>query len=296
MRKPTRQISPPTDEDFSGALRRSGYLLEARVEEQLRDFRNDGEMTFFNVIEANHGYASTASGTTRELDVFARSELYLELTSFSLATTVACECINNLNPIVLIGRERDRMSHDLLPLVSVPSMIACGTFEDGKTGFMPVARSLDLSTLHCLQRQFVATQYCTFTTKNDGTVMATFPQEDFHDLQKFGDVFLHLQSAANELKGSGIVRVELVHFFLVVQGRICRADPISGRLEQVKSAVMRRTITTDGMSRDFLITVVEEAELPAALGRLRNDHGVFRAAVEARREDFKIAATARRWP
>jgi hypothetical protein len=87
----------PTSDEILSALNRTGFMLEYRVAQALR---NKGFST-----DINHAYPDPESGKSREIDVSASLDRDIERQPVSLNVGVGLviECKSGLNPFVLIG-------------------------------------------------------------------------------------------------------------------------------------------------------------------------------------------------
>jgi hypothetical protein len=79
------------------ALRRSGYLLEARVEHFLA--------THGYYVDANDAYPDPATGKSRELDLVAMTARRVSRDDDFVFNILLIECVNNPQPLVLLTKK-----------------------------------------------------------------------------------------------------------------------------------------------------------------------------------------------
>lgn len=91
----------PTPEQITNAIRDSGYLMEQEVATELENLD-------FNV-KTNSAFEDENEGKSREIDIFATKEFYRNKENKILINVgLICECKNNSNPFVFIGRNKNK--------------------------------------------------------------------------------------------------------------------------------------------------------------------------------------------
>jgi hypothetical protein len=127
---PPQDKQPPeiNDEQIKRALLSSGYLLEYRAEQLLKQ---KGWIT-----APNHPYADRATGKSRELDLFAFTVETVTEPNINksyplgmvLFTGLVIECVNNPQPIALFTKPQNRnlliSSSEEFKFVGVPNEIS----------------------------------------------------------------------------------------------------------------------------------------------------------------------------
>jgi hypothetical protein len=96
-----------TRSEMRGALLRSGYLLESRVESKLRDGR-------WRYVEANATYPDPETGKSREFDLYAMNATRAGPNDRDyLFGIILAECINNPQPFIILTKEPllDKLHH-----------------------------------------------------------------------------------------------------------------------------------------------------------------------------------------
>ena len=102
-RKKAEQVGEPTAEEYLGALKRSGYLMESRLVRALH------EMNFF--VDPNQCILDKVTGKSREIDIIA--EYYDgRVRDICVKTLFIIEAINNIHPLVLMTRREFSPSTD----------------------------------------------------------------------------------------------------------------------------------------------------------------------------------------
>lgn len=96
-------LDKPTIENIQEAVKESGYLMEQEIATIL-------EGLGFKVQTAS-AFEDEDEGKSREIDIFATNGYYHnDELKLSIYCGILCECKNNLNPFVFIGR--DKKHHD----------------------------------------------------------------------------------------------------------------------------------------------------------------------------------------
>ena len=167
-------MNGPTENDIMATLRESGYLMEQEVATVF-------EKLGFNV-ETNYAFEDTDEGKSRELDVraFVR-KIHNDEAKLSLDVCFLCECKNNRNPFVFLGRDKStidknytpeeyvfQLSYDVEVLHPRDSSITA-------IKIVPAWFHLDLAKHHYYTNQLQkAVQFCKITQKNKVTVQSPF--------------------------------------------------------------------------------------------------------------------------
>ncbi len=270
-----------TDTEMKGALSRSGYLLEARVEDLLL---NRGYQ-----LDANIGYPDPLEGKTRELDARAMKGSILE-DRHSVWATLLIECSNNLQPLVLMTKaQSDPLVHEAVPCCGLPLTIS------GES----VQSRLSLQDFHHYCKGTVATQFCSFQQKKDTKEwMACHDEGQWSSIKKLGDALVH---DARQLKATWVpgesddepINLTFYYCALVLQGRLVHVDARAAEPDPRVAAlgVLRRAVSWHRKSQDYFIDFVTEAALPAYLDLVDQELGDLARRVGAALGDFKRAAS-----
>lgn len=93
--------SQPTDKEIIEAIQQSGYLMEQNIASSIEalDYH----------VETNYAFQDLDESISRELDVRAIKKITLnEEKEIYLFVELLCECKNNQNPFVFIGRKKNK--------------------------------------------------------------------------------------------------------------------------------------------------------------------------------------------
>ena len=157
---PRQPISKPEAED---ALRRSGYLLETRVEKLLRDHG-------FKMY-SNFSVPDPITGKGRETDHAAIIAVPVKKpgsdeTVAIVSAVVVLECVNNIQPLAFLTKNPQDADdlYEFITIMGMPVHIPHQTSK-GKVTFLP--RLLEMQTCHHYFQGRVATQWCSFARKGD---------------------------------------------------------------------------------------------------------------------------------
>lgn len=98
----------PTKEEILQAVQESGYLAEQEIATIL-------EKNQFNV-QTNKSFEDLDTKKSREIDVFATKNIYFnEKNKIRIFVVLLCECKNNSNPFVFIGRNKNERDEFHIP-------------------------------------------------------------------------------------------------------------------------------------------------------------------------------------
>lgn len=205
------------------ALKRSGYLLESRVEKVLSD---EGYY-----VEANAAYPDAETGKSRELDVYAMGATKAGPNEYDYVFNVLLiECVNNPEPIAFITKEPlvGFLHHQEVKLaglpVKIPSKKPRGSWEA-----LPDFLGMDKYHHYCKGR--VATQFCSFSRKKkDQEWMASHNPEQFDSFRKLSaavEYFIDHHYKSWEFGVDEWLNVEFYYPVLLLQG--CYWMPVRAR-------------------------------------------------------------------
>lgn len=269
-----------TLDEAKGALLRSGYLLENRIESIFR------RRAYY--AQANSAYPDPKTGISREIDVYALSATKAGPGERDfLFTAFLVECVNNPEPLLLITKEAQVgfLHHEDLHLSGIPAKFP---MKGKPHRWIRFTEYLELEKYHHYCRGRVATQFCSFQRKKPS------PQDwmAWHDETHF-DAFRKLSAAVDHavtdhyrrwrFDGPEPLNIQLYYPVLVVQGELLEARPTKRavHLSRRNHLAFRRSDFVAGEERNYQIDVVQERHF------LR-----FVALVE--RESERIARVLRR--
>jgi hypothetical protein len=140
------------------ALTRSGYLLESRLENVLR------ENGFY--VEANSAYLDSETGKSRELDLYAMNAEMGDSENEFVFSVLLIEAINNPQPIAFITKESQIsfLHHEDIKVAGLPIKIPSAASPDEWIS-LPVYLSMNEYHHYCQVN--IATQYCSFKQKKN---------------------------------------------------------------------------------------------------------------------------------
>ena len=159
-------------EEIKEALTRSGYLLESRIEMVLR---NEGYW-----VESNQAYSDPYTKKSREFDLVANKTLEEDLQHgrrISLSPMLLIECINNLQPVAFITKNKDAILSGADPGVAgYPPQIGV------EQRAIPIHEFLGFACFHHYYKGGSATQYCSFQYKEKQKEWMAWHDDDYHDV------------------------------------------------------------------------------------------------------------------
>ncbi|MBA7614162.1 hypothetical protein ES703_21425 [subsurface metagenome] len=289
-------ISPKQMKD---AIRKSGYLLEQRIEPII------AESGYY--VETNPVFQDPQTGKSREIDMRALAGVgvYKKEGSF-IFPTLLCECENNAQPAVFFTKE------------SILSFTYC---EDLKTsgipvkfweddGYVSLAEFTKMEKFHHYCKGDIATQYCTFQLKKDKSSWIAFHSEEQHDtfskLIKAVDyeVGEHYKGwSPPEKVDEEVINIQIYYPLLILEGGLYSAYLKNNRLVLRKSEhVQFRTQLFSSYNNEietYQIDVITEKYLPRYLRVVEFEIERIKKALQRKRSNVfesieKIVEEARR--
>src|SRR5687768_9654186 len=139
-RSPEKSPEKITLEEAQSALRRSGYLVEARIARLLKG-RRVGDRRY--AVYPNWGYEDRVTGKTRELNIYAELVVSPVSSWINFMThSLIIECVNNPQPLVLFtsgtGSSALMMDHEILKWRTQASIVPFAA--DGSGGRQPLCQ------------------------------------------------------------------------------------------------------------------------------------------------------------
>ena len=278
------------------ALKRSGYLLESRVEKALSD---EGYY-----VEANSAYPDPETGKSRELDVYAMAATKAGRDEYDYVFAVLLiECVNNPEPIAFITKEPlvGFLHHQEVKLsglsVKIPAKKPRGSWEA-----LPDFLGMDKYHHYCKGR--VATQFCSFSRKKkDQEWMASHNPEQFDSFRKLSaavEYFIDHHYKSWQFGTDEWLNVEFYYPVLLLQGLLLDARPSkrslrvmrANHIQYRRSALIGREqveYQVDVVTEDFFPQYLKivQTEISKTTRLLRRRNLIVRKAIE------KIARSAR---
>jgi len=246
------------------AIKRSGYLLEQRVEPIVREA--------FGYVETNPIYKDPDTGKSCEIDISALSEsrVYKNDMSF-IFPMLLCECENNSQPVVFFVGDAflPFFGQGDLKLSGIPIKFWNSKVEE----YMSLADVVDLESFHHFCNGEVATQYCTFQMKKDkSNWMALHNDEQHETFNKLikavnYEVTKHFESWWLPDKAEEeSVNIQIYYPLLILQGALFSARLKNNRLilkESNHLQFRKQFIRPDkNEAETYQIDVIVESYLP----------------------------------
>lgn len=243
------------------AIKKSGYLLEQRVE---RTLSSSGYY-----VETNPVFPDTESGKSREFDISAMSAARIYKRGYNFVFPVLiCECENNAQPIVFFMKESpvSFLHHYEVKVSGIPAKF----WE--KDGYISFSEFTGMEKFHHYCSGKVSTQYCTFQLKKDKSSWIALHDEEHHNtfssLIKALDyeITKHFDGwkPPHKLVGE-YINIQIYYPFIVLQGGLFSAE--LGRngitLKEVKHIQFRKEIFSSRINEveTYQIDVVSEEYL-----------------------------------
>jgi len=269
-----RHVEPhnkPSLEEMQNALKRSGYLLESRLESIMNS------RGFF--VEANSVYPDPHTGKSRELDLLGVTLVAIDKPSTDrLWVSLVIECMNNAQPVVFITKKSENpFSYmDSIKLVGVPPTIEVA----GSTQMLYDMLKLEAFHHYCGSR--IATQYCSFTslTRQGKADWIAIHDENHHDaLSKLCAATEY--NVINHYKTWDHINARIFYPIVVLQGELfeTHAEDSSGTLFQSQHVQYQKYEIVGKEIKIYRIDVVTETFFPNFLTMLREE--VTRIALRA---------------
>jgi hypothetical protein len=271
------------------ALKRSGYLLESRVEKILRD---EGYY-----VEANAAYPDPETGKSRELDVYGMGATKAGPNDYDYVFAVLLiECVNNLEPLAFITKEPlvGFLHHQEVKLAGLPVKIPAKKSRDSWEA-LPDFLGMDRYHHYCKGR--VATQFCSFSRKKkDQEWMASHHPDQFESFRKLSaavEYFIDRHYKSWRFGADEWLNVEFYYPLLLLQGQLLEARPSKRSLRMVRAdhVQYRRSALIGREQVEYQIDVITEdyfpqylkiveSEISKTTRLLRRRHSIVRKAIE----------------
>ncbi len=170
-RKRKMKANRTTKKEMIACLQRSGYLLEGRLVKYLN------AMGLF--VEPNQSFLDEKTGISREIDIVAEDfRCSPDSSKVRVKTIFVMEAINNLYPVVLLTPRiwsPNTCIDDYLPYKVTPS-------EIGKNQhFILHVDPLEIKEIF---EWSIFSQFCAFTRKKNGDLMASHPEDLYTSISK----------------------------------------------------------------------------------------------------------------
>ena len=248
-----------TFDEIRDALKRSGYLLEARIEKRLlgRGY----------LAEANSAYVDPESGKSREIDISAIGARKAGPDDFDwLFPVLLIECVNNPQPIAFITKA------PVVPFLHSAEVRCSGLpvkIRDVESNtWKSLVDYLGVEKYHHYCKGRVATQYCSFLKKKGTSEwMALHDETHFASISTLGNALEHAMDDHYRSWHPGRkewINVQVYYPILVVQGDLVdvRQTGEAIRLHRASHVSFRRTVVRGGEETTYQVDVVTEKYFP----------------------------------
>jgi len=218
MARSSNQIS---DEEVKKALLNSGYLLENRLENILR---NKGY-----VVEANQFYPDPDTEKSREVDITALKAFGLDAKFEKVIfLKLIIECVNNNQPLAFITKEHQPGSNFLYPdeikFAGMPTEVPGSHLMDS---WKSIPEFFEMHKYHHYYNNRIATQFCTFTKKkkepDKGKWVASHLEDHYQTFRKLCWVIDYLvdeQTERVEDMKQNKLNLEFYYPLFVIQNKL----------------------------------------------------------------------------
>ncbi len=261
-----------TTKEMKGAILRSGYLLEQRVEPIL-------EKAGY-AVTTNAAYPDPFTGKSREIDIEALSASKISRDFDFIFPYLICECENNHQPLVFFIKDSpisflfyEEVKSAGIPSKFIESKISTkhGYSIKGKKSYIGLSDFLNFKKYHHYCKGPVSTQYCTFTRKNIQSPWIAFHSEIQHD--SLTNLVFALEAKIDEYYDSYIlpreneednINIEVFYPVLILQSDLYSAQIIKGKLELKKNNHIqyRKEYFSKEKQTTYQIDVILESFLP----------------------------------
>ena len=152
------------------AIKKSGYLLEHRIEQILN------EEGYY--VETNPVFPDSETGKSREFDISALTAVRIYKKGYNFIFPVLlCECENNAQPIAFFTKESpiSFLHHYEVKVSGLPVKF----WRQGV--YISFSEFTEMEKFHHYCKGAIATQYCTFQLKKDKTSWIALHSDEQHD-------------------------------------------------------------------------------------------------------------------
>jgi hypothetical protein len=286
---PNQPSDKITRVEMKGALLRSGYLLESRVETQVRNH--------WSYTEANSTYPDLETGKSREFDLYAMTALPAGPGDHDfLWGVLLIECINNPQPFVILTKEplNSSLHHEEVKMAGLPVKIPA---KDGGNGWRRLSEFLGMNEYHHYCKGRVGTQFCSFAKKKSGRDeewMAMHEGSHFDSFKKLCDVtdhFIEKHFTSWVIGTNENLNVEVYYPLIILQGDLIEARETrrSVNFRAADHLQFRRSVAIQGRDINYQIDVIRERYLPKYLAMINKELWKTAELLSDRREIVQAA-------
>lgn len=258
-------ISSPEMKD---AIKRSGYLIEQRVEEILQ---REG---FYP--RSNETYPDPITGKTREIDIEASYYNRFSLKRGHINFKIVIECENNPYPVVFFSKEINKHATNYGHLMY--SGLPTHYQKKSKKYFYMIEDLMESRELEIVKKIKEATQYCSFNRKNENSKWFATHNEEQHSsflsLTNFIEhkIREHIRSLEHMIHGRTYNPDFTIYLpILVLEGEILSANLVNGEvvLDPIQSVKYLKEYFFNSRREKYKIYVVSEKHIEAFLDQVK---------------------------
>jgi hypothetical protein len=259
--------SPPSIslEEMKDALKRSGYLIEQRVEKIFSEYGY--------YVQTNPAFCDLITGKSREYDINAMAVYFIDKNYHNiLFPIIICQCINNDRPIVFFLKNTDDDDVDLSYLnynnINV-SGLPIRFLQRGE--FINFGEFTLLERYHHYCHGNFSTQYCSFNLKekkNKKKWIALHPETFHSDLDSLVQIVDNLKNEhykeleVSENAEDETVNIQIYYPLIILQGNLFGAKINSNDIElyELDHVQLVKSIYLYGKNKEqtYQIDIVKE--------------------------------------
>jgi len=276
-------------EQMKEAIKKSGYLLEQRVE---RILSNAGYY-----VETNPVFPDSETGKSREFDISAISATRIYKKGYNFVFPVLiCECENNAQPIVFFIKESpiSFLYHYEVKVSGIPVKFW------QKDGYISFSEFTGMERVHHYCKEKVSTQYCTFQLKKDKSSWIALHDEEHHNT--FSSLIKALDyeitkhydgwEPPDKLEEEDI-NIQIYYPLVVLQGQLFVAElrRKGVTLKKVKHVQFRKEIFSSRINEveTYQIDVISEDYLHNYLKMIESEIEEIKKTFHRKREQVRIS-------
>ena len=280
-----------TRAEMKDTLLRSGYLLESRIESQLREY--------CGYVEANATYPDPETGKSREFDLYAITAYPAGNNDHDfLFGVLLVECINNPQPLVILMKEPlvGFLHHEEVKMSGLPVKVPN---KERYNGWQRLSEFLEMKDYHHYCKGSVGTQFCSFVKKKSGNIdewLAMHEGSHFDSFRKLCDVteyYVDKHFKSWTFSSNENLNIEVYYPVIILQGDLldARETKRSVTFRATDHLQFRRTVATKEKEASYQIDVIRErylpkylelidAELKKTAQLLRRQYEIVRSAID----------------
>jgi len=259
MSSTKKQMQNITRNEMAEAIKKSGYLLEQRVENILSSHGY--------YVETNPVYRDLITDKTREYDIFAIKAIQIFRGDNYIFPNIICECKNNSQPVVFFTKDSP------IYLTYINEIKYSGTPNKiwANDEFIDLHDFIKADKFHHYCVEEIASQYCSFQQNKDKSWIASHAEEHYHaidtiiqalELEISNYYSGYLPPEEGEIDNSNL---NIYYPLLIFQGDMYSCNLQNGRfnLKKISHIQFRKSIfmTKEIEPVDYQIDIITESFL-----------------------------------